>query len=84
MALRKITLNLPENIFKRLEQTAQATKQSFNDVLLRVIQMASPPDWDDVPAEFQVDLAAIDRLDDKSLWRIARSRQTQKDIDQYQ
>jgi len=40
------------------------------------VQIGSPPRWDDAPAEFQADLAALDRLDDKALWYIARSRTT--------
>ena len=30
------------------------------------------------------DLAALDRLDDEVLWRIARSRQTEADMERYQ
>ena len=43
----------------------------------------SPPRWDDAPAEFQADLAALDRLDDEALWRIARSRMTEADMERY-
>ena len=32
-------------------------------------------EWDDIPAEFQADIAALDRLDDAALWRVARSKQ---------
>jgi hypothetical protein len=38
-----------------------------------------PPSWEDVPAAFQADLAALDRLDDEALWRTARSRRTETD-----
>ena len=84
MALQKITLDLPENIYIRLQNAAQATKQPLDQVILRAVQMGSPPGWDDIPAEYQVDIAALERLDDRSLWRIARSRQTQTDVDAYQ
>jgi hypothetical protein len=57
-----------------LQQAARATGRSLDDVLLQAVQVGSPPRWDDAPAEFQADLAALDRLDDKALWRIARSR----------
>ena len=43
----------------------------------------SPPEWDDVPEEFQADLAALDKLDDNSLWQIVRSRKTAEQIEQY-
>ncbi|QTA92976.1 hypothetical protein [Desulfonema magnum] len=84
MTSHTITLELPESIYIRLQQAARATKQSLNDMILRAIQTGSPPSWDDVPAEFQADLAALDRLDDRSLWRIAGSRQTGADFVCYQ
>jgi len=84
MTLHKITLNLPESIYIRLQQAALATKQSLDQVILRVVRMGSPPGWDDIPAEYQSDLAALERLDDTSLWRIARARQTKGDFTRYQ
>ncbi len=84
MTVRKITLNLPENIYIRLQQAAQATKQSLDQIILRAVQMGSPPRWDDIPAEHQADLAALERLDDDSLWRIARARQIEANFDRYQ
>ena len=84
MSSRTITLNLPENIYLRLQHAADATKQTLDDIFLRVIQVGSPPSWEDAPVEFQSDLAALDRLDDVSLWRIARGYQTGVDLTQYQ
>ncbi|MGF1515044.1 MAG: hypothetical protein ACFB5Z_15295 [Elainellaceae cyanobacterium] len=77
-----ITLEIPEYIHQRLVTTAQATQQSINDVILRVLQVGSPPTWDDVPQEFQADLAALDRLDNGTLWQIARS-QNEIELDRY-
>jgi hypothetical protein len=68
----------------RLQRIAQATQQSFDDVVLRAIQVGAPPSWEDAPAEFQADLAALDRLDDTALWHIARRRQTAADMVRYQ
>ncbi len=84
MNLRTVTLDLPESIYLRMEQAAQATKQSINDIFLRVLQVGSPPDWKDAPAEFQAELAALDRLDDGSLWRIARACKSESDFERYQ
>jgi len=44
------------------------------------VQVGSPPQWEDAPAAFQADLAALDRLDDTALWRVARSRRTEADL----
>jgi hypothetical protein len=84
MTLRTVTVQLPESLYIRLQQTARATKQSLDEVLLRAVQVGSPPSWETAPAEFQADLAVLDRLDDASLWRIARSRQTEAAMQRYQ
>jgi hypothetical protein len=38
---------------------------------------------DDVPEEFQTELAALDRLDNESLWKIAQSRKTPTEMEGY-
>lgn len=84
MTLKTITMQLPEDMYVRLQQTAQATKQSFDAILLRALQVGSPPSWTSAPAEFQIDLAALDRLDAAALWQIARARATSAEMDRYQ
>jgi len=71
-------------LYIRLQQTARATRRPLDDILLHTVQVGSPSRWDDAPAEFQADLAALDRLDDEALWRIARSRKTSADMERYQ
>ena len=83
MTIHQITVALPELLYLRLERTAQATRQPFADVLLRAVEVGSPPSWEDAPSEFQTDLAALDRLDDDALWSIARSSQTEHDLVRY-
>jgi hypothetical protein len=77
-------MQLPENLYLRLQQTAQATRQSLEATVLRALQVGSPPAWETAPAEFQADLAALDRLDDAALWRTARTRATPALMDRYQ
>jgi hypothetical protein len=71
-----ITLQLPERLYQRLANTAQATQRPLEEIILHALEAGSPPDWDDVPEEFQADLAALDRLDDNALWTLARSHQS--------
>lgn len=73
MATQEVTLPLPEELYARFQQTAEATRQSLVAVLLHAVEVGSPPRWEDAPPAFQSDLAALDRLDDGALWRIARS-----------
>lgn len=84
MPTQTVALRLPESLYTRLQQAARATRRSLDDVLLHAVRVGSPPRWDDAPAEFQADLAALDRLDDAALWRIARSRKTEADMERYQ
>lgn len=74
-----VVLPLPEDLYVRLEQTAQATQQSLTELLLRAVRAGSPPDWTQTPAPFQADIAALDRLDDDTLWRIARGQRSPAD-----
>jgi hypothetical protein len=70
-----VTLQLPERLYQRLVNTAQATQRPLEDIIIHALEVGAPPDWDDVPEEFQTDLAALDRLDDNALWTIDRSHQ---------
>jgi hypothetical protein len=84
MNSRTVSLKLPETLYIRLQQAAQATKQSFDAVLLHALRMGSPPDWKDIPPEFQADAAALERLDDTALWRTARQKRSHEDMAYYQ
>jgi hypothetical protein len=83
MTTHAVTLQLSEHVYLRLQRMAQATQQSFDDVVLRAIQVGAPHSWEDAPAEFQADLDALDRLD-AALWHIAHRRQTAAAMVQYQ
>jgi hypothetical protein len=84
MTTQNVTLPLPEHLYLRFEQVAKATHRSVTDVLLHAVEVGSPPNWDNVAPEFQADLAALDRLDDKALWQVARSYQSEAEMDRYE
>lgn len=78
-----VTLHLPEALYRRLANTARATQQSLEDVLLHAVNVGSPPAWEDVPPEYQADLAQMDRLSDDDLWQIVRSQLTAAQVARY-
>ena len=78
-----ITLELPERLHQRLLNTAQATQQSLEAVILRALTIGSPPDWADVPEEYQSALAALDRLDDDALRQVAQANTPVEDMARY-
>jgi hypothetical protein len=84
VTIQNVTLPIPDYLYLRFEQAAKATQQSVTDVLLHAVEVGSPPAWDDVPVEFQADLAALDRLDDKALWQVARSQQSESIMDRHE
>ena len=78
-----VTLQIPEMLYQRLVNTARAAKRPLEEIMLHALKVGSPPDWDDVPDEFQVDLAALDRMENEALWKIACSRKTATDMSRY-
>ncbi len=78
-----VSLQLPERLHRRLVNAAQATGRPLESVILRALTIGSPPDWNDAPAEYQPALAALDRLEDGALWKIARARKLAKDMMRY-
>lgn len=83
MPVETVMLQIPEIIYQRLVNTARATQRPLEEVILHALQIGSPPEWDNVPPEFQADLAALDKLDDNTLWQIARSYKTAAEMERY-
>jgi hypothetical protein len=83
MSSATVTLDLPDVLYQRLKGVALATKQPLEQVLLHALSLGSPPSWDDVPPEHQLDLARLDRMDDEALWTIARSRREPAEFVRY-
>jgi hypothetical protein len=78
-----VTLQIPEQLHQRLVNTAQATGRPLEAVVLHAITVGSPPAWDDVPEEYRPALAALDRLEDAALWRIARGQKPLAEMTRY-
>lgn len=69
-----VTLPIPTFEYQRLANTAFAMRRPVEEVIVYALKLGSPPGWDDVPVEFQADLADMDRLEDDMLWVIAHSK----------
>jgi hypothetical protein len=79
-----ITLQIPDPLYQRLASTAQANHRPMEEVVLHSLKVGSPPAWDNVPEEFQSDLAALDRLEDEALWKIAQARKANSEMTRYE
>ncbi|MEB3177720.1 MAG: hypothetical protein VKL59_01550 [Nostocaceae cyanobacterium] len=83
MPTQTFTLQLPELLYQRLLNTADATGRPLEEIILHALQVGSPPGWDDIPEEFQAEIAALDKLNDNTLWKIFRSHKTARDMERY-
>jgi len=72
MTVQTIALDLPEDIYERLQRMAEATHQPVEEVMFQTIRGNLPPSVDDLPPELRGELASLQDLSDKALWAIAR------------
>lgn len=48
--------------------------------MLHALKVGTPPDWENAPDEFKADLAALDRLEDEALWKVATGHKTEEEM----
>ena len=72
MAVQAVTLHLPSPLYERLKQRAEQTQRSVEAELLEVVAAAVPV-ADDLPTDLAQVISPLAPLDDKALWRAARS-----------
>jgi hypothetical protein len=72
MTGQAITLHLPDRLYQRLAEVADASQQPLGDVVLQSIRVGLPPSLERVPERFRDDLRALNRLSDEVLWQVAR------------
>jgi plasmid stability protein len=72
MAVQAVTLHLPSPLYERLKERAEQTHRSVEAELLEVVATAVPV-ADDLPADLAQMISPLALLDDKALWRAARS-----------
>lgn len=73
MTLKTVTVTLPETLYRRAKETAEATDRSLQEVLEQSIALSLPPLEDDLPAHVRAILSALTLLSDEALWQVARS-----------
>lgn len=70
MSISTVTVQLPEGVYHRLQAMAQVTHQPVETVMLQAIEGNLPPMIEDIPIEWQTDLALLQSVDDTILWQI--------------
>jgi hypothetical protein len=73
MAEQTITVQLPDQIYRRLMEKAHTSQQGLDEVVMQTIRAGMPPSLEPVPARFRADLEALDQMSDEMLWQIGRA-----------
>lgn len=59
---------------------SKVTHRPLVELLLLAVEVGSPPSWEEARARFQSVLAALDRLDNHSLWHIAKAQRKEGEV----
>lgn len=72
MTLQTVTLRLPNNIYQRVKQQAQAMHRSVEDELLAAVT-ASLPGEDELSDQLAAELNQLALFTDEELWQAAKA-----------
>jgi plasmid stability protein len=73
MAGRSVTVELPDDLYGRLQRRAVESQRSIEVEVVQLLTEAVPDD-DRLPPELEQELARMESMDDAALWRAARPR----------
>lgn len=74
MGQQTVTVNLSDSLFQQAKKTAGVTSLSLEEVLEQSIALSLSRLVEDLPAESDDDLSALELLSDEALWQTARSQ----------
>jgi uncharacterized protein YnzC (UPF0291/DUF896 family) len=70
------TINVPENLYRRLQQQATMERRSIDELVWQTLSRQMPPAVpveDDLPSSLREELLAMEHLSEAALWALARS-----------
>lgn len=82
MTGRTITVTLPDALYRRAKETAEASSLTLEDALTQFIAPSLPGLEDDLPSAHRSDLTALPLFSDAELWRVANSMMVEAQQDQ--
>ena len=71
MTVHSVVLELPEELFRRIERAAKGLNQSIPQVLMKIVEN-SLPSLDKTPEEYRAELEAMETWTDQDLWRVSQ------------
>jgi hypothetical protein len=72
MNIHSVVVELPEEIYERVDRTAKGLKQPVQQALIKIVE-AGLPSLAKVPPEYWPELETLEAMSDEELWEIARS-----------
>ncbi len=72
--MQTVTVSLPKKIYNRLQYAAQIAGKPLHEVAARSITESLPPLLDSIPARYRREISALEKLGERALWEVARSR----------
>lgn len=71
MMNQAVTINLPEAVYLDIKRRAAQTRRSIEDEVLEILTTSTPEE--ELPSDLANAVAALNLLDDKTLWQAART-----------
>ncbi len=84
MPAQTVTLTLPETLYERAKETAQAIDRSLEQVLTQSIALSLPALETDLPPDMRSELTALSLFSDDELRTIARSTMDERQQERLQ
>src|SRR5579859_2536883 len=81
MAEYPVTLQLPEHLYERLHEMAEAASQPVEAVAIQYLESTLDGDFVGLPSDEQQELMALNRLSDDALWTIAGEQMPHSQLD---
>lgn len=72
MTAQTINIQLPDELYRRLRNTAIVTEQPLEVIILRSIQGNLPPALDDLHPDTHSIVADLDTMNDDAIWAVAQ------------
>lgn len=74
MTTQRVTIELPEPVFRQLVRIAQATCQPIEALVTQSVLSNLPPSVENAPSELQPELLNLQSLDDEQLLGVAQAQ----------
>jgi hypothetical protein len=76
--MQTVTISLPEKVYRRLQNAAEITGKTIQELAGQSIEENLPPLLDVIPERYRHELRVMEKLRDDDLWMITRTSVDEK------